>query len=166
MTCCFAAGVLWMGQGCLPQCGCRDQERQDRRTGTHSGTAAKTIDVHGMAVAPDSSTITRTWMPSFGTLRHLRTAAWNYLYHRGQLRVGAAPVKIGDEDALVQSFVRVEAIPRFCPGEGVPWGWHSYRDYLDRLEGRLGSIWVDWWVILPCASTFWARNRRTPGERA
>ena len=49
-----------------------------------------------------------------------------------------APVKSGDEDALVKSFVRVEAIPRFALEKGVPWGWHSYREYLDGLNGRLG----------------------------
>ena len=44
----------------------------------------------------------------------------------------------GGEDALVKSFVRVEAIPRFALEKGVPWGWHTYGEYLDALEGRLG----------------------------
>jgi N-acyl-D-amino-acid deacylase len=56
----------------------------------------------------------------------------------GNCGLALAPVKTGDEEALVKSFVRVEAIPRSVLEQGVPWGWHSYGDYLDRLEGRLG----------------------------
>jgi N-acyl-D-amino-acid deacylase len=49
-----------------------------------------------------------------------------------------APVKSGDEHELVTSFVRFEAMPRDALEKGISWGWHSYRDYLDSLEGRLG----------------------------
>jgi hypothetical protein len=38
----------------------------------------------------------------------------------------------------LKNFVRVEAMPRHALEQGVPWGWHSYRDYLNRIEGRLG----------------------------
>ena len=49
-----------------------------------------------------------------------------------------APVKSGDEHELVTSFVRFEAMPRHALEKGIPWGWRSYGDYLDSLEGRLG----------------------------
>ena len=49
-----------------------------------------------------------------------------------------APVNSGDEHELVTSFVRFEAMPRHALEKGIPWGWISYGDYLDSLEGRLG----------------------------
>ena len=36
----------------------------------------------------------------------------------------------------MKSFVRAEAIPRSVLEQGVPWGWRSYGDYLDALEGK------------------------------
>jgi N-acyl-D-aspartate/D-glutamate deacylase len=56
----------------------------------------------------------------------------------GNCGLSLAPVKKGDEDAIVKSFVRVEAIPRFALEQGVKWGWNSYGEYLDALEGKLG----------------------------
>ncbi len=56
----------------------------------------------------------------------------------GNCGLTLAPVKNGDEDAMVKSFVRVEAIPRFALEQGVKWGWHSYGEYLDNLEGKVG----------------------------
>src|SRR6185369_4646284 len=43
-----------------------------------------------------------------------------------------------DEDAIVKSFVRVEAIPRVALEKGVPWGWKSYGDYLNKLDANVG----------------------------
>src|SRR5581483_9656959 len=56
----------------------------------------------------------------------------------GNCGLALAPVLDGGEDALVKSFVRVEAMPREALVEGVPWGWHSYGQYLDALEGNIG----------------------------
>jgi N-acyl-D-aspartate/D-glutamate deacylase len=56
----------------------------------------------------------------------------------GNCGLTLAPVEPGGEDALVQSFVRVEAMPRKALEQGVPWGWHSFGDYLDALEGKVG----------------------------
>lgn len=54
------------------------------------------------------------------------------------MRLNSCTGKGGDEDALVKSFVRVEAIPRFALERGVPWGWHTFGEYLDSLEGKVG----------------------------
>ena len=56
----------------------------------------------------------------------------------GNCGLTLAPVKPGDHDALVKSFVRVEAIPRSVLEQGVPWGWHTFGDYLDALQGKIG----------------------------
>src|SRR5207247_4422127 len=56
----------------------------------------------------------------------------------GNCGLALAPVRPGGEDALVKSFVRVEAMPREALVAGVPWGWRSYGEYLDALEGKVG----------------------------
>src|SRR5215468_6056881 len=86
---------------------------------------------------PDLSITTRIWMPRcFGI--PTAPASRSTVSLRSSWAIAGltlAPVKNGDEDALVKSFVRVEAIPRFALEQGVKWGWHSYGEYLDNLEG-------------------------------
>ena len=108
--------------------------------GRVNGGAARTVNVHGLVVAPgfiDHHThldAQLLWDPH-GTCepQHGITSVI-----MGNCGLSLAPVRTGDEDNLVKNFVRVEAIPRHALEEGIPWGWHSYGDYLDRLEGRLG----------------------------
>jgi len=56
----------------------------------------------------------------------------------GNCGLSLAPMQDGGEDAMIKSFVRVEAMPRQALVAGIPWGWHSYREYLDNLEGKIG----------------------------
>jgi N-acyl-D-amino-acid deacylase len=104
------------------------------------GTAAKTIDADGLAVAPgfiDHHThldAQMLWDP-YGTCEPQHGITTVVM---GNCGLTLAPVKNGDEDALVKSFVRVEAIPRFALEKGVQWKWHSYGEYLDNFEGKIG----------------------------
>ena len=100
--------------------------------------AARTIDAEGLVVAPgfidhhthmDGQIL---WDP-FGTCEPQHGVTSIIM---GNCGLALAPVKSGDEDALVKSFVRVEAIPRIALEKGVPWGWKSYGDYLNKLEGK------------------------------
>ncbi len=108
--------------------------------GRLKGSAARTIDVDGLAVAPgfiDHHThldAQLLWDP-YGTCepQHGVTSVIT-----GNCGLTLAPVKKGGEDALVKSFVRVEAIPRYALEQGVRWGWHTFGDYLDSLEGKVG----------------------------
>jgi len=56
----------------------------------------------------------------------------------GNCGLTLAPLKDGDEDAIVKSFVRVEAIPRHALEKGIKWRWHSFGEYLGALEGNVG----------------------------
>jgi N-acyl-D-aspartate/D-glutamate deacylase len=100
----------------------------------------RSIDVHGLVVAPgfiDHHTHMDgqiQWDP-YATSEPQQGITSIVM---GNCGLALAPVKKGDEDALVKNFVRVEAIPREALEQGVSWGWHSYGDYLDRLEGRIG----------------------------
>jgi N-acyl-D-aspartate/D-glutamate deacylase len=102
--------------------------------------AARTIDADGLVVAPgfidhhthlDAQIL---WDP-YGTSEPAHGVTTVVM---GNCGLALAPVRPGGEDALVKSFVRVEAMPREALVAGVPWGWRSYGDYLDRLEGKVG----------------------------
>lgn len=104
------------------------------------GSGARTIDATGLVVAPgfidhhthmDAQIL---WDP-YGTSEPQHGITSIVM---GNCGLALAPVKKGGEDALVKSFVRVEAIPRFALEQGVTWGWHTYGEYLDGLEGKLG----------------------------
>ncbi len=56
----------------------------------------------------------------------------------GNCGLSLAPAKPGDRDAVIKSFVRVEAISRRVLEEGVPWRWTSTGEYLGALGTRLG----------------------------
>jgi N-acyl-D-aspartate/D-glutamate deacylase len=108
--------------------------------GRLNGSAGRTIDADGLVVSPgfidhhthmDGQIL---WDP-FGTCEPQHGVTSIIM---GNCGLALAPVKSGDEDAIVKSFVRVEAIPRIALEKGVPWGWKSYGDYLDRLEGHVG----------------------------
>jgi len=108
--------------------------------GRIQGSADRTVEAAGLVVAPgfidhhthmDAQIL---WDP-YGTSEPQHGITSIVM---GNCGLALAPVKDGDEDALVKSFVRVEAIPRFELEKGVPWGWHSYGEYLDILEGKLG----------------------------
>jgi N-acyl-D-amino-acid deacylase len=108
--------------------------------GRLKGGAGKTIDADGLAVAPgfidhhthlDAQIL---WDP-YGTSEPQHGVTTVVM---GNCGLTLAPVKQGGEDALVKSFVRVEAMPRFALEQGVKWGWHTFEDYLDLLEGKVG----------------------------
>src|SRR6266568_2500934 len=108
--------------------------------GRLSGSAARTIDAAGLVVSPgfvdhhthlDAQIL---WDP-YGTSEPENGVTSVVM---GNCGLALAPVEDGVEDAIVKSFVRVEAMPREALIEGVRWGWHSYGEYLDALEGKVG----------------------------
>ena len=103
-------------------------------------SAAKTIDAGGLAVSPgfiDHHThldAQMLWDP-YGTCEPQHGVTSVVM---GNCGLSLAPVRQGIEDAIVKSFVRVEAIPRIALEQGVKWNWHSYGEYLDNFEGKVG----------------------------
>src|ERR1044071_1048690 len=108
--------------------------------GNIHGSASKIIEADGLAVAPgfiDHHThldAQMLWDP-YGTCEPQHGITTVVM---GNCGLTLAPIKKGDEDAVVKSFVRVEAIPRHALEQGVTWNWHSYREYLDNFEGKVG----------------------------
>lgn len=56
----------------------------------------------------------------------------------GNCGVTLAPCNHGDSDTLATLFYQVEEVPLETLRTAVPWSWHSFADYLNGLEGRLG----------------------------
>jgi N-acyl-D-aspartate/D-glutamate deacylase len=102
--------------------------------------ATKVIDASGLAVSPgfiDHHThldAQMLWDP-YGTCEPQHGVTTVVM---GNCGLALAPVRQGIEDAIVKSFVRVEAIPRIALDQGVKWNWHSYGEYLDNFEGKVG----------------------------
>jgi N-acyl-D-amino-acid deacylase len=108
--------------------------------GRIKGSAARAIEADGLAVAPgfiDHHThldAQMLWDP-YGTCEPQHGITTVVM---GNCGLSLAPVKQGTQDAIVKSFVRVEAMPRSALEEGVKWNWHTYGEYLDNFEGKVG----------------------------
>ena len=58
----------------------------------------------------------------------------------GNCGVGFAPVHPGQEDWLIQLMEGVEDIPGTALAEGMTWGWETFPQYLDALDGRQFAV--------------------------
>ena len=56
----------------------------------------------------------------------------------GNCALALAPCKEQDQDTILKSFERVEAISLPALRAGVQWGWTTFPQYLDKLRGNLG----------------------------
>jgi N-acyl-D-amino-acid deacylase len=108
--------------------------------GRLNGGAKRTINVDGLAVAPgfiDPHThldAQLLWDP-LGTSSCFHGVTSVIV---GNCGLSLAPAKAEDRDAVIKSFVRVEAISRRVLEEGVEWKWTSTAEYLNALGARLG----------------------------
>src|ERR1051325_4581846 len=103
-------------------------------------SAGRTIDAAGLAVTPgfiDHHThldAQMLWDP-YGTSEPENGVTTVVM---GNCGLTLAPVKDSEREAIVKSFVRVEAMPRAALEQGITWRWRTFGDYLDALEGRVG----------------------------
>lgn len=102
--------------------------------------ARRTLNVDGLAVAPgfiDPHThldAQLLWDP-LGTSSCFHGVTSVVV---GNCGLSLAPAKPEDRDAVIKSFVRVEAISRRVLEQGIEWRWTSTGEYLGALGGRLG----------------------------
>jgi N-acyl-D-amino-acid deacylase len=108
--------------------------------GRLNGSARRTLNIDGLAVAPgfiDPHThldAQLLWDP-LGTSSCFHGVTSVVV---GNCGLSLAPAKPEDRDAVIKSFVRVEAISRRVLEEGVQWKWVSTDEYLNALGARLG----------------------------
>jgi N-acyl-D-aspartate/D-glutamate deacylase len=101
-------------------------------------SAAQVIDVAGLAVAPgiiDFHThfdAQLWWDPlASSSNEHGVTTVVT-----GNCGLTLAPCRPESRDALIGTFVRVEAMPRTSLQAGIPWQWTTHGEYLNALERR------------------------------
>src|SRR4026208_1076648 len=108
--------------------------------GRLSGAAARLLNVDGLAVSPgfiDPHTHLDAqlfWDP-LGTSSCFHGVTSVIV---GNCGLSLAPAKPEDRDAVIKSFVRVEAISRRVLEQGIEWKWTSTGEYLGALGTRLG----------------------------
>ena len=107
--------------------------------GRLNGGAKRTLNVAGLAVAPgfiDPHThldAQLLWDP-LGTSSCFHGVTSVII---GNCGLSLAPAKPEDREAVIKSFVRVEAISRRVLEEGIQWKWTSTDEYLNVLGSRL-----------------------------
>ena len=108
--------------------------------GRLNGSAKRTLNVDGLAVAPgfiDPHThldAQLLWDP-LGTSSCFHGVTSVVV---GNCGLSLAPAKPEDREAVIKSFVRVEAISRAVLEQGFEWQWTSTGEYLKILGKRLG----------------------------
>ena len=101
------------------------------------GAAREEIDARGKLVLPGFVDVhthydgQATWDPL------LTPSCWHGVTTlvMGNCGVGFAPVRPGNEDFLIGLMEGVEDIPGTALAAGMKWGWETFPEYLDVLEG-------------------------------
>ncbi len=109
-------------------------------TGRIGGSAKREIQAEGLAVAPGFIDF-HTHLDAQLLWDPLATSS---CFHGvttvipGNCALALAPCKEQDQDTILRSFERVEAISLPALRAGVKWGWTTFPEYLNRLRGHLG----------------------------
>jgi N-acyl-D-amino-acid deacylase len=101
-------------------------------------SADRVLDAGGLAVAPgiiDFHTHfdAQLWWDPLASTSHEHGVT---TVVTGNCGLTLAPCKPESRDALIGTFVRVEAMPRASLQAGIPWEWSSHGEFLDALERR------------------------------
>ena len=109
-------------------------------TGRINGEAKRVIRADGLAVSPGFIDF-HTHLDAQLLWDPLATSS---CFHGvttvipGNCALALAPCKEEDQDTILRSFERVEAISLPALRAGVQWGWTTFPQYLDKLRGNLG----------------------------
>jgi N-acyl-D-amino-acid deacylase len=109
-------------------------------TGRIGGEAKRVVQADGLAVSPGFIDF-HTHLDAQLLWDPLATSS---CFHGvttvipGNCALALAPCKEEDQETILKSFERVEAISLPALRAGVQWGWTTFPQYLDKLRGNLG----------------------------
>ncbi len=105
--------------------------------GRVSGSTRREIDADGALVTPGFVDIHAHYDGQATWDERMQPSSWHGVTTVvfGNCGVGFAPVHDQDHDKLVELMEGVEDIPGAALHEGLQWGWNSFNEYLDVLEG-------------------------------
>jgi N-acyl-D-amino-acid deacylase len=104
-----------------------------------AGRARRTIDADGALVTPGWVDVHTHYDGQISWDSEMAPSSHNGVTTivMGNCGVGFAPVRPGDENALIELMEGVEDIPGAALHDGMDWGsWESFPDYLDYIAGR------------------------------
>ena len=104
--------------------------------GRCDGSAQETLAADGALVTPGFTDLHThydgqvSWDPDMtpSSLHGVTTAIM------GNCGVGFAPVRLSDHTRLIELMEGVEDIPGAALAEGIPWGWETFPEYMDRID--------------------------------
>jgi N-acyl-D-amino-acid deacylase len=107
-----------------------------------NGNATEIIDAQGRFVAPGFVDIHTHYdgQVSWDSLLEPSSGHGVTTVVAGNCGVGFAPVLPGREEWLINLMEGVEDIPGTALTEGISWGWETYPEYLDVIEGQQFAV--------------------------
>ena len=107
--------------------------------GQAADSASKTVDAQGLTLAPGFVDLHTHydaqlfWDPTASpSVQHGVTTVFG-----GNCGFTLAPAASDQQDYLTRMLARVEGMPLDALRAGLDWGWASFGEWLDRLEGRI-----------------------------
>ena len=134
-------GTLADGNGGAPiQADVRFEGGTDHRgcAGLTPQPGETVIDASGLLVTPGFVDVHTHYDGQATWDEQLAPSCWHGVTTvvMGNCGVGFAPVRPGGQDRLIELMEGVEDIPGTALHEGMTWGWESFGEYLDALEGQ------------------------------